>query len=202
VVEVLVQAGGSTFTCAAALLVLLLQRADPGLRAAFLNGPEASLLLSAMLLWGRHHDQFGDRGAPWELGVLLSRKCDWETGASHMLACLIDPDTKHFPVGQAASAAWVLAHCNLEPAAPRHLDGQQQPQLVATAHGPSVFHCQQDTGERSRGCHAARVHLQHTLDANLSQSRAGNSAMVSILSCFEQLCMQFVNGTTCDVSQR
>jgi outer membrane biosynthesis protein TonB len=49
VVGLMVHSNGILCYEAGLLLALLLQRADPGRRAAFLNGPEASLLLAALV---------------------------------------------------------------------------------------------------------------------------------------------------------
>jgi hypothetical protein len=138
VLGVLVGAGDKTFTTAALLLALLLQRADPGLRAAFLNGPEASLLLATLVTWGCHPQEWGNRGPPMALGP-YGEELTWEGAVQLMLDTLLGGDVWSTAFTQSASAALVLLYCYLEPAAPRHVDGQQQPGLVAE-HGPAVIH--------------------------------------------------------------
>jgi hypothetical protein len=139
VLGLLVEAGGNTFNTAALLLVLLLQRADHGLRVAFLNGPEASLLLTMLVAWGCHAEDWGSDSAPMLLG-LWGMKHTWEGAVQLMIDILVGGDVRGAFFGHPASALLVLALCYLEPSAPRHLEGQQQPQLVATVYGPSILH--------------------------------------------------------------
>jgi hypothetical protein len=142
VLGVVVGAGGDMLASAALLLVLLLQRADPGLRAAFLSGPEASLLLSTLVNWGRHPGEYGQHGAPGPVGVhgqLMEHT--WEGAARFIL----DPTPGATDLGAvfplAASAAMVLTMCYLEPVAPHYLpDSQQQPALAVTSKSACILH--------------------------------------------------------------
>jgi hypothetical protein len=139
VLGLLVNTGGRTFSTAAVLLVLLLQRADPGLRAAFLNGPEASLLLVTLVTWGCHPGEWGVHEVPSLLGT-TGRDTSWQDAVQAALDLLQRTDVSVACFSHPASAALVLAYCYLEPAAPRQLDGQQQPALVATPIGASAVH--------------------------------------------------------------
>jgi hypothetical protein len=133
VLRVLVQSGGTAFTTAALLLVLLLARADPGLRAAFLNGPEASLLLVTLVNWGCHPGEWGRR-----LGC-SGRPDSWEGAVQPLVDALMGKSSSMSGYQYAASAALVLAQCYLEPAAPRHLEGQQQPALMLSEGPPFLL---------------------------------------------------------------
>jgi hypothetical protein len=139
VLGLLVGDGGYTFTWAALLLVLLLQRADPGLRAAFLNGPEASLLLVTLVTWGCHPGEWGERGAPTALAI-DAREHTWEGAVKLLVDSMSAAETglRRFPYP--SSAALILSLCYLEPAVPRHLDGQQQQALVGTHNGPTLLY--------------------------------------------------------------
>jgi len=139
VLRVLVKASGSDFTTAALLLVLLLQRADPGLRAAFLNGPEASLLLVTLVTWGCHPGEWGVHEVPSQLGT-TDGDTSWEGAVRNGLDLMQNKDMSVACFSHPASAALLLVYCYLEPAAPRQLDGQQQPALVATPIGASAVH--------------------------------------------------------------
>jgi hypothetical protein len=139
VLSLLVGTGGESFSTAALLLVLLLQRADPGLRAAFLNGPEASLLLVTLVTWGCHPGEWGVHEVPSQLGT-TDGDTSWEGAVRNGLDLMQNKDMSVACFSHPASAALLLVYCYLEPAAPRHLDGQQQPQLVATPVGPSAIH--------------------------------------------------------------
>jgi hypothetical protein len=121
VLQVLVQADAVRFGAASLLLVLLLQRADPGLRAAFLNGPEASLLLVTLVNWGCHPKGWGRGGAPGPFGS-FGTKDTWEDCVSVMVARLKGDDDPYVAYTHSHSATMVLAQCYLEPC---HLDSQQ-----------------------------------------------------------------------------
>jgi hypothetical protein len=151
VLRVLVKASGSDFTTAALLLVLLLQRADPGLRAAFLNGPEASLLLVTLVTWGCHPGEWRGRGSPGRLGA-ASRQRTSEAGVSFMMDCHQGGAGTFMPYTYSHSATLVLLLCYLEPAAPRHLNGKQQPALVCPGAMPVVLTAGDVLGEQHKEC--------------------------------------------------
>jgi hypothetical protein len=161
VLQVLVQTGTAHFTPAALLLALLLQRADPGLRAAFLNGPEASLLLATLVAWGCHPGEWGN-GYPRLLGP-PGQQGTWEDGVSLVVECLKGDDGTFTWCTHADSATLVLAQCYLEPAAPRHLEGQQQPALIVPDAPPFVLSTGSAVGEPpqgvSTGCMGDPKHL-------------------------------------------
>jgi hypothetical protein len=149
--RVLVQADADHLRAAALLLALLLQRADPGLRAAFLNGPEASLLLVALVNWGRHAGEVSERI------VAVGQEGTWEDAVSVMISYLNKEELPCIGYTHAASAALVLAQCYLEPAAPRHLGGQQQPALVIHNAPPFVLNSGSASGEH----HVIGAHIKH-----------------------------------------
>jgi hypothetical protein len=64
----------------------------------------------------------------------------WEGAAQLMLDTLAGDEVWGTSFDHASTAALVLAQCYLEPAAPRHLEGQQQPALVSTDQGAVVLH--------------------------------------------------------------
>jgi hypothetical protein len=155
VLRVLVGARGSRFATAALLLVLLLQRADPALRAAFLNGPEASLLLVTLVTWGCHAQEWGKGRVPGVLGR-RGEAATWADGVPWMINQLMEEeveDSEFTPYMYAASAVLVLVQCYLEPAAARHLDAQQQgqQQQVVLEAGPFFLSTGVSIGEGHDG---------------------------------------------------
>jgi hypothetical protein len=138
VVDLIVHGGGHVGYQAGVLLVLLLARADPGLRAAFLNGPEASLLLT-MLLCMAATPQRAD--APGGISCILYQTLchSWPgvwtdvfvawSGAG-MLHCITVPP--------ASSSLLLIAMCYLQPqlAAPGDQGTEQVPVAVAGKGSP------------------------------------------------------------------
>jgi hypothetical protein len=124
----MVQADWDVFRGAALLLALLLARADPGLRAAFLNGPEASLLVTSLVNWGC----YGHREGIWEPKPDMTRLPSPSFAA--MVESLLslcrsaESDVKVERVPAASGAMLMLALFYLQPASER-----QQPPATPTA---------------------------------------------------------------------
>jgi hypothetical protein len=112
VVSAVVQADWEALHKALLLLVLLLQRADPGLRAAFLNGPEASLLLVTLVTWGCHDES----SAPGiGMGVIPGKDCP--TMVSSLRAAWGGQPVQMHELPLPNCALLMLAQLYLQPAA-------------------------------------------------------------------------------------
>jgi hypothetical protein len=127
------QLAGSGLACAnamgaptaALLLALLLQRADPGLRAEFLGGPGGSALLVACQYWGCYHVGLKDSALAQQHGRFL-----WAMLAPCTVNSCTDALTmllqgtsaqvvfgKRRAMASAPSVALLLAWCYLQPVA-------------------------------------------------------------------------------------
>jgi hypothetical protein len=123
--DVMVHAVGPVCGPSALLLVLLLQRAEPELRTAFLNGPEASLLLSTLIAWGARRDRNDNRGDPNTWRPYREEVGDWRLAHKLLLEALGGAEAKsNSAMEPGAFAAAVLGMCFLEPAPGRELDLQ------------------------------------------------------------------------------
>jgi hypothetical protein len=86
VVDLLIHGGGHVSYQASVLLALLLQRADPGLRAAFLNGPEASLLLTMLLCMAATPQQAVSPGGPVPCIIYQGLCPNWQAAVTDIVA--------------------------------------------------------------------------------------------------------------------
>jgi hypothetical protein len=118
---------------AALNMALLLQQADPGLRAEFLGGPGGSALLSSCLYWG-YHDLFIKRppqSGDWKnFGLVSVVNEDSVVMLNRMWGALVGEDMLGWPASEVlpapTSVGLVLAWCHLQ--LPLGWEQQQQQQ--------------------------------------------------------------------------